>query len=227
MSGSRDRTVRLWNPHRGTLINSYRGHSGDVRALAIAADNTKFVSAGEDRHVNLWDVASASTIRRFNGHDAAVNDVLFAGEENVLVTASYDSTVAFWDLRGRGSRALQTVKIASDAVTSLALAARPYVFAASTDGSVSTIDIRKGSISNDQLHHAVTSIAAPQDGVYVLAACTDSTLRLLDRAKGKVLAQYTGHKHESYQVQCALLCADAVAAAGSEDGALAFQSRLA
>lgn len=219
MSGSRDRTVRLWNPHRGTLINTYRGHSGDVRALTIAADNTKFASAGEDRHVNLWDVASATTIRRFHGHDAAVNDVVFAGEESLLVSASYDSTVAFWDLRARNTRALQTVKVASDAVTALALAARPFVFAASTDGSVSTIDVRKGSIICDQLHHAVTSIAAPHDGVYVLAACTDSTLRLLDRAKGTVLAKYTGHKHDSYQVECALLCADAVAAAGSENGA--------
>jgi mitogen-activated protein kinase organizer 1 len=220
MSGSRDRTVRLWNPHRGTLINTYSGHSGDVRGLAVSADNSKFVSAGEDRHINVWDVATASTIRRLHGHDAAVNDVHFAAEESVLVSASYDSTVSFWDLRARGSRALQTVKIATDAVTSLALSDRPYIFAASTDGSVSTLDIRMGSVATDHIHQPVTSIATPPDGVYVLAACTDHRLRLLDRSTGAILSQYQGHKHGSFQLECILLCSDAVAAVGSEDGAI-------
>jgi mitogen-activated protein kinase organizer 1 len=219
MSGSRDRTICLWNPHKGLLVNTYRGHSGDVRALAVAADNSKFISAGDDRHINVWDVVTASTIRRLHGHDATVNDVKLAANEDVLVSASYDSTVSFWDLKGRSTRALQTVKVASDAVTSLALAARPYVFAASTDGTVTAIDIRKGCIVTDQLHHAVTSVAAPNGGEYVLAACTDNAVRLLDRATGKLLSHYRGHVHSGYQLECALLCKDAVAAAGSEDGA--------
>jgi mitogen-activated protein kinase organizer 1 len=168
----------------------------------------------------VWDVATASTIRRLHGHDATVNDVKLAANEDMLVSASYDSTLSFWDLKGRSTRALQTVKVASDAVTSLALAARPYVFAASTDGTVTTIDIRKGCIVTDQLHHAVTSVAAPSGGEYVLAACTDDAVRLLDRATGKVLSRYGGHVHRGYQLECVLLCKDAVAAAGSEDGAL-------
>ena len=219
--------MRLWNPYRGTLVNSYRGHSGDVRGLAVAADNAKFVSAGEDRHINVWDVATAATVRRLHGHEAAVNDVRFAADEGLLISASYDSSVCFWDVRARSTRALQTVKAATDAVTALAVAERgPYVFAASTDGSVTTIDVRKGCVVTDQLHVPVTGVAAPVDGVYVLAACTDSTLRLLDRASGKVLRTYSGHKHSGYQVECALMLADAVAVVGSEDGARPVGRRL-
>jgi mitogen-activated protein kinase organizer 1 len=219
LSGSRDRTVRLWNPYKGTLINSYRGHSGDVRGLAVAADNSTFISAGEDRHINLWDVATSSTIRRMHGHEAAVNDVRHAGTESLLVSASYDSLVAFWDLKGRGTRALQTIKVATDAVTRLAISELgPYVFAASTDGSVTTVDIRKGVLVTDQLHVPVTGIAAPEDGIYVLAACTDSTLRLVDRGSGRVLVSYVGHEHSSFLVECTFLFNGAVAAAGSENG---------
>lgn len=220
MSGSRDRSVRLWNPHRGTAVQTYRGHSGDVRALAIAADNATFASAGEDRHINVWDVATASTVRRLHGHDAAVNDVRYAADEALLVSASYDSTVAFWDLKARGTRPLQSVKVASDAITSLALTDRPYIFASSADGSVSLIDVRKGQVATDHVHHAVTCVAAPADGLYVLAACMDSCLRLLDRESGALLAEYRGHKHADYQLECALLKGDGVAACGSEDGAL-------
>lgn len=219
MSGSRDRTVRLWNPHRGTHVNSYRGHSGDVRGLTIAADNASFVSAGEDRHINVWDVKTATTVRRFHGHEAAVNDVQYAADEALLVSASYDSTVAFWDLKARSSKALQSVKVATDAVTSLAITPRPLIIAASTDGTVSILDLRKGTLSCDRLHHPVTCVAAPSDGLYAAAACTDSCVRLLDRESGQVLAQYKGHQHEGFQLECALLRGDKVVACGSEDGA--------
>lgn len=36
-----DRSVRLWNPHRGISIKVYTGHGYDVRDVAIATDNSK------------------------------------------------------------------------------------------------------------------------------------------------------------------------------------------
>ena len=36
-----DRTVRLWNPHRGIQIKVYSGHGYEVRDVAIASDNSK------------------------------------------------------------------------------------------------------------------------------------------------------------------------------------------
>lgn len=36
-----DRTVRLWNPHRGIPIKTYTGHGYDVRDAAVVADNSK------------------------------------------------------------------------------------------------------------------------------------------------------------------------------------------
>lgn len=162
-----------------------------------------------------------------HGHDAAVNDVRFAADESLLVSASYDSSVAFWDLKGRASRALQTVKVAADAVTRLAVAEQgPYVFAASTDGGVVTIDIRKGALLTDQLHVPVTGIASPEDGAYILAACTDSAVRLLDQATGRVLAKYTGHDHSSFQIECTFLFRGAVAAAGSENGTWLLSAKI-
>ena len=36
-----DRTVRLWNPHRGIPIKIYSGHGYDVRDAAVVSDNSK------------------------------------------------------------------------------------------------------------------------------------------------------------------------------------------
>jgi hypothetical protein len=36
-----DRTIRLWNPHRGVAIKTYTGHGYDVRDVAVVSDNSK------------------------------------------------------------------------------------------------------------------------------------------------------------------------------------------
>jgi mitogen-activated protein kinase organizer 1 len=71
----KDRTLRLWNPHKGAPIKSYTGHGYEVRDVSVSADNSKFASCGGDRQIFLWDVASGSTIRKFRGHDSNVNTV--------------------------------------------------------------------------------------------------------------------------------------------------------
>lgn len=37
----KDRTFRLWNPHKGTLVKTYTGHAHEVRDVACAADNSR------------------------------------------------------------------------------------------------------------------------------------------------------------------------------------------
>lgn len=53
----------------------------------------------------------------------------------------------------------------------------------------------------------------------VLAACTDGTLRLLDRADGDLLAEYRGHTHTSFKLDCAFTPSDAfvVGSSGAPD----------
>ncbi|ROW08897.1 hypothetical protein VMCG_02865 [Cytospora schulzeri] len=96
LTGSADRTIRLYNPSpstsihpansyitkqqqqqqqrtadslpEGRLIQSYQAHSHEVLSLAVSADNARFASSGGDRTVFLWDVATAQTVRRFNHH---------------------------------------------------------------------------------------------------------------------------------------------------------------
>jgi hypothetical protein len=70
-----DRTLRLWNPHKGFDIKVYKGHGYEVRDVSVSTDNSQMASAGGDRQLFLWDVASGSVIRKFRGHDARINAV--------------------------------------------------------------------------------------------------------------------------------------------------------
>lgn len=74
-----DRAIRLWNPHKGLLIKTYRGHGYEVRDVCVSEDNSKFASCGGDKQLFLWDVASGSSIRKFRGHDSTINAVSRVG----------------------------------------------------------------------------------------------------------------------------------------------------
>ncbi|KAK4916626.1 hypothetical protein LTR28_013396, partial [Elasticomyces elasticus] len=78
LTGSTDRTIRLFNPapttttptsplspSTGRLIQTYHAHGYEVLDLAVAEDNARFVSVGGDKTVFLWDVATAQTIRSY------------------------------------------------------------------------------------------------------------------------------------------------------------------
>ncbi|PSC74259.1 WD repeat domain-containing 83 [Micractinium conductrix] len=218
LSGGKDRSVRLWNPHRGIPIKVYAGHGYEVRDVAVAGDNSKFASCGGDRQVFLWDVSTGAIVRKFRGHDATINALCYGAGGEVLVSGGYDAAVKVWDCRSRSIDPIQTMRAFRDSVTSVALTERAEILAGSVDGSVRRFDVRMGRVFTDELHHPVTCVQVSRDHNCVLAACMDGTLRLLDRADGDLLAEYTGHKHASFKMDCAFSPSDAYVIGSSEDG---------
>jgi mitogen-activated protein kinase organizer 1 len=113
---------------------------------------------------------------------------------------------------------LKTTVTPQDSVTSV-LVHGWEIIAGSVDGSVRRFDVRMGRMYVDELHQAVTCVAASHDGLCVLAACLDSGLRLLDKDSGQLLATYRGHAHESVKMECGLTPSDAHVVGCSETGA--------
>ena len=98
LTGGHDKTIRLWNPHKGSQVQIYKGHSYEVLDIAITTTNTNFASCGKERVVLLWDAETGKTTKRFHGHTLSVNAVAFNQSSNVLASGSEDKKVHLWDL---------------------------------------------------------------------------------------------------------------------------------
>jgi WD40 repeat protein len=55
VSGSADRTIKLWRMEDGSLIGSLFGYTGEVTSVAFSPDDKFVISGGEDG-IAVWDV---------------------------------------------------------------------------------------------------------------------------------------------------------------------------
>ncbi len=80
VSGSYDRTLRLWDAATGQPIEApLTGHTDVVRSVAFSPDGRRIVSGSNDRTVRLWDAATGRPIGQpLIGHEGHVTSVAFS-----------------------------------------------------------------------------------------------------------------------------------------------------
>src|SRR5262249_17296788 len=77
LSGSADKTLRLWDLATGRELRRLEGHSEEVLAVVFSVDGRRALSGGQDRTVRLWDLPSGRELRCLRGHTDRVSGVTF------------------------------------------------------------------------------------------------------------------------------------------------------
>jgi WD40 repeat protein len=97
VSGSKDRTVRVWDAHTGKQLAMLEGHTFWVQSVAFSADGAHIVSGSEDMTVRVWDAHTSKQLAVLKGHTGWVWSVAFSPDGLHIVSGSGDKTVRVWD----------------------------------------------------------------------------------------------------------------------------------
>lgn len=54
ISGSRDKTIKMWELETGELIRTLKGHTDGVHTLALSPDGQIIASGSADKTIKLW-----------------------------------------------------------------------------------------------------------------------------------------------------------------------------
>ncbi|GFR47832.1 hypothetical protein Agub_g9610 [Astrephomene gubernaculifera] len=98
VTGSADKTVRVWDVCTGYCMLTLRGHSGEVTCVALTPNGRRILSGGTDHHVVVWDFATGESRRVLKGHRGPVNCIAVAPDGQWVVTGGFDKQLRFWDL---------------------------------------------------------------------------------------------------------------------------------
>ena len=53
VSGSADKTIKIWSQSTGECLHTLSGHTGDVNSVAVLPTN-EIVSASDDKTLKIW-----------------------------------------------------------------------------------------------------------------------------------------------------------------------------
>jgi TIR domain/WD domain, G-beta repeat len=193
LSGSYDKTLRLWDLASGSIIRTLTGHTGRVFSVAIAPDGRTALSGSEDKTLRLWDLTSGSTIRTLTGHTDIVFSVAISPDGRTALSGSNDKTVRLWNLAS-GSM-IRTLTGANEAFSVAIVPDGRTALSGSADKTLRQWDLANGNAIRTFSGHAdtVTSVAIAPDGRTALSASYDKTLILWDLASGSTIRTLEGH----------------------------------
>jgi F-box/WD-40 domain protein MET30 len=180
MTGSYDRTARIWNLETGQEVQCLRGHTRTIRALQF--DEFKLITASMDHTIRVWDWWRGKCICTLEGHTAGVVSLNF--DSNVLASGSVDMTVKVWNVR---TREAFTLRGHSDWVNAVQLWDSNPGRASSS--SAPEFDLLPSDPSSPPTN------ATPQidPGKMLFSASDDGSIRLWDLTLRTCVRQFNGH----------------------------------
>ena len=101
LSGSTDKTIRLWEVDSASVVKTFGPFADDVNAVAVSPDGSTLVSGMADKKIALFDLASSGTnqTRTLSGHTGEVLSLAFSADGRWLASGGIDQSVRIWDAK--------------------------------------------------------------------------------------------------------------------------------
>uniref|UniRef100_A0A8D2ZJ35 Pleiotropic regulator 1 n=1 Tax=Scophthalmus maximus TaxID=52904 RepID=A0A8D2ZJ35_SCOMX len=217
VTGSADRTIKIWDLASGKLKLSLTGHISTVRGVAVSNRSPYLFSCGEDKQVKCWDLEYNKVIRHYHGHLSAVYGVDLHPTIDVLVTCSRDATARVWDIRTKAN--VHTLTGHTNTVATVKCqAAEPQIITGSHDATIRLWDLIAGKTRATLTNHkkSVRSVVMhPRQ--YTFASGSADNIKQWMFPDGNFIQNLSGH---NAIINTLAVNSDGVLVSGADNGTI-------
>ncbi|KAK0644361.1 WD40-repeat-containing domain protein [Cercophora newfieldiana] len=196
LSGSRDKTLIIWNLTRdetqyGYPKRSLHGHSHIVSDCVISSDGAYALSASWDKTLRLWELSTGTTTRRFVGHTNDVLSVSFSADNRQIVSGSRDRSIKLWNTLGDCKFTI-TEKGHTEWVSCVRFSPNPQnpvIVSSGWDKLVKVWELSSCKLQTDHIGHTgyINTVTISPDGSLCASGGKDGTTMLWDLNESKHL----------------------------------------
>ncbi|KAM3094821.1 NB-ARC domain-containing protein [Phormidesmis sp. 146-35] len=193
VSGSGDKTVKLWDVATGHCWQTLEGHTDWVISVAFSPTRSLVASSSSDRTIRLWNIHTGDCVQILEGHEHWICGIAFSPTGD-LVSGSDDRTLKLWNIQtGECDRTLIGHQSVIRGVTVNANGS--LIASGSEDQTIKLWDVKTGECLKTLVGHTseVRSLAFHADGKTLVSSSFDRTLKLWDISTGKCLKTLQGH----------------------------------
>ena len=86
VSGSKDKTIKVWNLNTGQELRTLKMHQGYVNSVTISSDGQKIASGSYDKTIKVWNLKTGQ-VSTLTGHLGEVLSVAISPDGQKIAPA--------------------------------------------------------------------------------------------------------------------------------------------
>ncbi|CAO3637573.1 unnamed protein product [Mucor fragilis] len=187
VTGSRDRTIKIWDIQSGKCKMTLRGHTGSV--LCLQYDAQDVVSGSSDTSLIVTDIETGVVKRTLSGHADSVLSLRLVSKDQII-SCSKDRTLRLWNKHtGECIRQFNGHRAAVNAVQWH----DNRVVSASGDRTIKIWDLNTGACLKTLESHTRGVACVEFDGTFIVSGSSDQTIKVWDATSGECVYTLVGH----------------------------------
>ena len=186
VSGSRDKTIKLWNTLAQCKYTiQEEGHGDWVSCVRFSPNNANpiIVSCGWDKYVKVWNLTNCKLKTNHIGHTGYLNTVTMSPDGSLCASGGKDAKAMLWDLND--GKHLYTLDHA-DTINALCFSPNRYWLCAATGPAIKIWDLEsknqveelKPEVAGNGDPPQCLSMAWSADGQTLFAGYSDNQIRV-------------------------------------------------
>jgi WD40 repeat protein len=204
VSGSQDRTIKIWDGKSLELLKTLKGHSFWVTSVSWNRDGSKIVSGSGtwDATLKIWDSSTGSELYSLKGHSDGVLSVAWNRDDSKIVSGSADKMIKIWGWVKATVGGLMTWELLktldghSHSVTSVSWNHDgTKIVSGSNDNTIKIWESSIGKLFKTLTGHShfVYSVSWSHDDSKIVSGSNDKTVCIWNAFSGDLINTLDGH----------------------------------